>query len=495
LAFHCQSNDISPLPKTIDYSTVASKINKLQVDLLKRHVNPFLFCFFTLMFLLLMQFLILHIDNLIGKDIPLSVIAELIVTNLAYMVVLAAPMAVLVATLMAYGKFSELNELTALRASGINPLKIIRPVLVTSVLLFIGLAWFSNNVLPEANQKARSLFIDIRVKKPGFDLKPNIFYDGIEGYTFLVEEIDGTTDSLYNITLFQDPENNRDRMIITAEKGLLVSKGDQALDLHLINGNSLKHTQARRNNKESIERNTFDKHIMTLDLSDLSFMRSDPDERNKSDRTMSSRAMLAVVDSLNKEIDQQLGMLVNDKPVYPTEVYQGEESFFSSKLVLPSHLDSIPGSNSEYVMVNHFDKADIQRRLVEESTRKIREYRGRIESIKANVEWREKRIARYLVEVHKKLSIPFACVVFILFGAPVGIMTKRGNFGYAALISTVVLTFYWVSLIQGEKLADRLIVSPFVGMWTFNILLSIAGIYLIIHLSTGFSFKDLFRKQ
>ncbi|HBX65276.1 MAG TPA: hypothetical protein DEG32_03700, partial [Balneolaceae bacterium] len=84
-------------------------INKLQIDLLKRHLSPFLFCFFTLMFLLLMQFLILHIDNLIGKDIPILIIAELIATNLAYMVVLAAPMAVLVATLMAYGKFSELK--------------------------------------------------------------------------------------------------------------------------------------------------------------------------------------------------------------------------------------------------------------------------------------------------------------------------------------------------------------------------------------------------
>src|SRR5690554_182539 len=134
------------------------RFNKLQTDLLKRHLGPFLFCFFTLMFLLLMQFLILHIDKLIGKDIPLNIVIELIFTNLAYMVVLAAPMAVLVATLMAFGKFSELNELTALRASGINPFTIIRPVLFASIILCIFLAWFSNNVLPEANHKARSLF-------------------------------------------------------------------------------------------------------------------------------------------------------------------------------------------------------------------------------------------------------------------------------------------------------------------------------------------------
>ncbi|MCP9292512.1 LptF/LptG family permease [Gracilimonas sediminicola] len=470
-------------------------INKLQIDLLKRHLSPFLFCFFTLLFLLLMQFLILHIDKLIGKDIPLLIIIELIITNLAYMVVLAAPMAVLVATLMAFGKFSELNELTALRASGINPMKIIRPVLIASVLLFIGLAWFSNNVLPEANQKARSLFIDIRLKKPGFDLKPNTFYDGIEGYTFLVERIDSETDSLYDITLFQKPENNRDRAYIVADKGLLVSKGKQALTLHLIHGTSLKFLATDRRNETMIERNRFDKHIMTLDLSDLSFMRSDPEDRNRSDRTMSSRAMIAVVDSLFTEIEEQRANMSENTMVYPEDKYTGRTSYFNPNKVLPDTLDYITSIESPYLATNIFPKAEIQRTFVEESIRQMKEYRNKVESINANVEWRKKRIARYLVEIHKKLSIPFACVVFILFGAPVGIMTKRGNFGFAALISTVVLTFYWVSLIQGEKLADRLFITPLVGMWTFNVVLSLVGAYLIIHLTTDIRITKLFRNR
>ena len=470
-------------------------INKLQIDLLKRHLSPFLFCFFTLMFLLLMQFLILHIDNLIGKDIPLLIIAELIATNLAYMVVLAAPMAVLVATLMAYGKFSELNELTALRASGINPFKIIRPVLIASVLLFIGLAWFSNNVLPEANQKARSLFIDIRLKKPGFELKPNIFYDGIEGYTFLVERIDGETDSLYNITLFQKADKTRDRAYIVADKGLLVSQGEQALTLHLINGTSMEFTRNKRRSDDIIERNHFKRHIKTLDLSNLSFMRSNPEDRNRSDRTMSSRAMMAVVDSLFTEIDDQQAVMSENMLLVPSSEYQGRESFFNYDKLLPDTLNYIQAIESPYMVTNYFEKAEIQRTLVNESIRQMKEYRTKLESVNANIEWREKRIARYLVEIHKKLSIPFACVVFILFGAPVGIMTRRGNFGFAALISTVVLTFYWVSLIQGEKLADRLFITPLIGMWTFNIVLSLVGVYLIIKLSTGIQISKLLPKR
>src|SRR5699024_7325490 len=111
--------------------------NKIQLDILKRHAGPFLFCFFTVMFLLLMQFLILYIDKLIGKGLPLGVIIELILTNLAYMVVLAAPMAVLVSSLMAYGKFTELNELTALRAAGISPIHTINPMLAAGLILSV----------------------------------------------------------------------------------------------------------------------------------------------------------------------------------------------------------------------------------------------------------------------------------------------------------------------------------------------------------------------
>jgi lipopolysaccharide export system permease protein len=99
-----------------------------------------------------------------------------------------------------------------------------------------------------------------------------------------------------------------------------------------------------------------------------------------------------------------------------------------------------------------------------------------------------------MVEIHKKFSIPIACIIFVLLGAPIGMYTRKGNLGYAALIGTVFLTFYWISIIQGEKLADRLYISPFVGMWFSNILLGLIGTYMIIKICTGFSLKNAFGK-
>lgn len=464
-------------------------VNSLQIDLLKKHIGPFLFCFLTLMFLLLMQFLILHIDRLIGKDIPISVIFELIVTNLAYMVVLAAPMAVLVATLMAFGKFSELHELTAIRASGVHPMKVIFPVLLSSIFLFVALAWFSNDLLPEANHKSRSLFIDIRLKKPGFDLKPNEFYDGIEGYIFLVDKIDSETDSLYGVTLFQEPRRDTDRAFIKAKKGFLLSENSALLTLFLFDGNMQKFPATTNRNKTTLEVSKFNEHRITFDLADLAFEKSNPDRRNRSDRTMNIQSMQIIVDSLKVEVLNQYEEAKKISNTLPTIGLDnpGRKQDINSK-------DETSLSTSSLVL-NYQTDISSQKRILQSAISDLNNYQASLQNIQANVLFRKKSINRYLVEIHKKFSIPFACIVFILLGAPIGIMSKRGNLGVAAIISTVILTIYWISLIQGEKLADRLFVSPFIGMWTFDIVFSFIGIILLIRLVTEFRISDLFSKK
>jgi len=439
-----------------------------------------------------MQFLILHIDRLIGKDIPFSVILELITTNLAYMVVLAAPMAILVSTLMAFGKFSELHELTAIRASGVHPLKVIFPVLLASITVFIALVWFSNDLLPEANHKSRSLFIDIRLKKPGFDLKPNEFYDGIEGYIFLVDNIDSETDSLYGITLFQEPTRNTDRAFIKAKKGFLQSENSQMLTLYLFEGNMQKFPTTTNRSKTTLEISEFEQHRITFDLANLAFEKSDPNRRNRSDRTMNIQSMKVIVDSLSLDLNNQIK---NATKIDNTLPDIGDDKKGINRLVSNSepHSDTVLVTSS--ITLNHLTNSQDQKRILQSAVSDLNNYKASLQNVQANILFRKKSINRYLVEIHKKFSIPFACIVFILLGAPLGIMTKRGNFGVAAMISTVILTFYWIALIQGEKLADRLFITPFIGMWSFNIVFSIIGIILLIRLVTEFRISDLFSRN
>ncbi len=473
--------------------------NKLQLDILKRHIGPFIFCFCTLMFLLLMQFLILYIDLLIGKGLPLGVILELIITNLASMVVLAVPMAVLVASLMAYGKITELNELTAIRAAGINPIHVINPVLVASILLSIFLMWFSNDILPDANQRARSLFIDIRLKKPGFDLKENEFYDGIDNYTFLVKEITNESDSLRDVTIYQHPTRNRKEAYIKAEKGRLASKqSGQTLTLFLNDGSVLRKLDRRQKGKliDVFEETHFDRYRISFDLSDLAFSRSNPADRSRNDRTMNIQAMSSVVDSLNNQIEKQKNHIIKNKNyIYPTLSRLNTGDKRESELKQSETDTTDLPYESNYLVLQELESKSEQLRLHDIGLMKLRNYKSFIEDVVSDTEWRLEKIAQYLVEIHKKFSIPIACIVFVLLGAPIGMYTKKGNLGYAALIGTVFLTFYWISIIQGEKMADRLFISPFTGMWLSDIVLGAVGLIMVISISTPFKLSKLWKHR
>lgn len=469
-------------------------LNSIQRDLLKKHIGPFLFCFFTVMFLLLMQFLILHVDKLVGKGLPMRIVIELILNNLAYMVVLAIPMSVLISTLIAFGRFSEWNELTALRAAGINPLKLIFPVLSAGFILFLFTAYFSNYVLPEANHKARSLFIDIRTQKPAFDLQAGTFYNNLDGYTFWIREIRAEGDSLIDVRLFQEPTETRYRAFINAERGWLESPDDYTLSLFLEDGSILRYIPGQQRREETLEKSNFNLYRMSFDLSDLTFSRSNPDQRSRTDRTMSAQAMLAVVDSLQREKENEVEnfrRVLSQESAFPYQI--AESRIF--ELSESAYQDTLSLYTSDFVALNYHINPETQITSVNKVISSLDRYRAELQSLQSNLTWRDFRIAEFMVEVHKKLSIPFACVIFVLVGAPIGIMTRKGNLGIAAIISAVLLTFYFTAIIQGEKLGDRMIISPFMGMWGINLFYLAVGIVLTLHVSTSIKITNLLNRS
>lgn len=525
------------------------RLSSIQLEVLKRHAGPFVFCFSIIMFLLLLQFLVLHLDKIVGKDIPFTVIIELISVNLAYMLVMAIPMSILVACLMAFGNFAENNEFAALKAAGISPVSVIRPVLFVAVLFSVFLTWFSNDVLPEANYRARALFMDIRMKKPGFDLKPNVFYEGIDGYSFLVRRIEAGGDSLYNVTLFQQPSSQRDQAVIKADSGVLKSdERSNALTLYLYDGSIMRDLPSNVAGKMRVEESDFSSYRIQFDIADLNFSRSDPTQHRRDDRTMSSQAMRATVDSLNRSIRREKDQFVKqtahhyimtirdkleeswrgetDQAVQTTDDLQITHHFINDGRVV-EHLadqghtgkpvavsidgyritssgDSFQtGKNSavpdtvttRFSTLNRLKNNQQQILITDNTVSTLRETSSAAVNLENNIRWRMERAAQYMVEVHKKISIPIGCIIFVMLGAPLGLLTRKGNIGFNAVISTILFTYYWMGIIQGEKLADRMIISPFMGMWFANITLLVVGIILLIKVQTEFHISDIIRKR
>lgn len=421
--------------------------------ILQRHLTPFLFSVCVLVFIFLLQFIMQKMDQLAGKGLSAGVIAELIVMNLAWMLVLAVPMAVLVATLMAFGNLSSANEITAMRASGVSLYRMMTPVFLASIVLCYLLILFNNYVLPDANHRAKILLTDIYRKKPTFSLVPGLFSDPreIPGYSILVRNTFEYSNDLEGITIF-DYTNSSVATTVTAQRGTVSFSQDyQKLIMDLFDGEIHELSTDTYNRYRKIR---FEKHRISMNAEGFDFQRSQESAFSRGDRELSAQAMIAVVDSL--------------QPLLDTSYVRIERALRQdlSTLFNPTRPPSRPG--------------EVRPSLRTTAGIRLSSLASSFESEQARAEFYSRRILEYSVEIHKKYSIPFACIVFVLIGAPLGIMARRGTFGTAASLSLGFFLLYWACLIGGEKLADRGYLDPWIGMWMANIMLGILGVYLTV---------------
>jgi len=456
----------------------------IQRDLLRRFIGPFTFSFSVIVALLIMQFLILFTDRLVGKDLPLLTILELIFSNLASLVVLAIPMSILAASLLVYGRLSELNEFTALRAAGIHPWQLIKPLLWVSLLVFGIMVYFSNRILPEANLQSKRLWTEIRLIRPAFDVQPGVFYDGIDGYTFLANRIDTQTDSLYGITLYRD-QGTYGRAVFRAEKGHIQSElGGSFLKLDLIGGHVTRWIPQSTGNR-LMEQSAYQRYSIRFDISTI--IPSDSSGNTlQSDRSMSIRELRTQIDSVELQLKTQLQYFSKkenfalqrliEAPLSPA--FTPKPSLFTPNALPEYYSTNLKASNIVFLQsdsIPPIDRISVLRSTIESLKSSQLDY----QNLGQNLQWREQQKAEYRVEILKKFAVPFVCIPFFLCGAFIGLLSKRGNLGFAAITSAVVSTLFWISIIQGEKWADRLFISPAVGMWFGNaLLMTLAGILM-----------------
>jgi lipopolysaccharide export system permease protein len=420
--------------------------------ILRAHFIPFIFSLLTLFCIFLLQFLMKFADRLVGKGLDTWVIIQLIVFNLSWMVALVVPMATLVATLMAFGSLSQNNEITIMKSSGVSIYRMMIAPLIASVIIGYLLVLFNNDVLPDANHQAKNLMQDISRKKPTLSLEPGIFSQEVANYAILARELNPQSNDLKLVTIY-DYTNPRKVNVVTAEKGkIFFSKDQTKLIMDLEKGEI---HESDINESNIYRKLIFQNHRITMNAEQFSFQQTAPGGY-RGERELSIDDMLVIVDSLEKRRGDYFALLKNEvnKQMFAD----------SSSLDLPSVQRTIQ------------DQRLTSTRLAE----RVRAAKNLIISNHKRIEYVQMEINKYMVEVHKKYSIPAACIVFVLIGAPLGVMVKKGGFGIAASISLFFFLLYWAFLIGGEKLADRSFITPFWGMWSANILLAIAGILLTI---------------
>ena len=437
--------------------------------ILKAHFAPFIISFFIVIFVFTFQFIYKYIDNLVGKGLSWWIITQLITLNLAWMVTLAGPMAVLIATLMAFGSLSSTNETTVMRASGLSPLKLILPVLLFSGILCYGLILFNNKVLPEANHRTRVLMTDIQRTRPTFVIEAGRFTDDISGYNMLVRKTFENSNKLEGVFII-DNSNAVYSNTLTADSGQINFSNDYSkIILDLYQGEI--HQIDKKNPNGSYRKIKFEKHIVSIDAAGFGFSSSDEGAFSRGDRELSADSMRSIVNNIGKGFitDKensviQIQSLAKELAAFNYDTTKLDSTASNlNRMKIMSILNRYKGLKQKY----------ITQKTVEASN--------------------NKQMDMYLVEIYKKYSIPFACVIFVLIGAPLGMITRKGGFGVAAGMSLGFFLLYWACLIGGEKLADRELLSPFLSMWAANIVLGSAGLYLVFR--DSLNIKKLFKNK
>jgi lipopolysaccharide export system permease protein len=418
--------------------------------ILREHLSPFIYGLSVITFLFVMDFIVQMIDSILSKGLDPFIILEIFILNLAWIVALSVPMAVLVATLMAYGRLSSDNEIVALKAAGVNMYRLIFPALAASAAVAGGLVYFNNQVLPEANHRASMLYMDISRKRPSAFIKEGFVIDDFKGYKIIIGHVEPKTGEMFDIKIYQEEEGAT--TLTFARMGLIdyINHGE-VIRFTLFDGEN--HRQDAQH-KGDYFRGTFRRQVIYIDNIDDSFRRSK--EKVRGDREMSSQMMLREVAKYRRQKNEEAGKIA--------VLFKDEKPAGASPPAQAFDYGGVPPR--------------VYREVLSEEQRRLK-----LLARRANIVLSKKQIiAKYMVEVHKKYSIPVACLVFVLIGAPLGIMARSSGIGVGAAYSIAFFVIYWIFLIGGEALADKLIIPAWLSMWAPNMLIGGLGVWLVVKL-------------
>lgn len=447
--------------------------------LLKNFLGLLLITFLICVFILLMQFVWMHFKDLVGKGVGVVVLAEFFVYAVTSVVPLALPLAILLASLMSFGNMGEKFELTAMKAAGISLFRIMRPLAIAVAMISVGAFFFSNNILPKSQTKLWALIFSLKQKSPELEIPVGEFYDGIEGYNVLVRSKDVNTGVLYDMMIYDYSDGFKNAKVMVADSGQMVlSSNNKYLVLHLYSGESFENLDSKqqrgmRQKNIPYRRESFAKKELLIDI-DLDFNRFSEDALSDQHVSKNVTELIQSIDSV-RELEHQRSK--EQSTVMVTRQYFGRERVESR------NVDVWEGAKDQYGQYDvdslyaHFSD-DERYRATSAALDKAKEKKEKIDYNSLMLDDYQRYIRKHEIEMHRKFTLAFACLIFFFIGAPLGAITRKGGLGAPVVISVVMFIVYYIIDNTGYKMAREALWPCFAGMWLSSFVLLPIGIFL-----------------
>ncbi|MGZ3922797.1 MAG: LptF/LptG family permease [Flavisolibacter sp.] len=441
-------------------------VKKLDILVFKAFIGPFVATFFITVLVLLMQFFWLWVDDFVGKGISTSVLFEFIWYQSAVLVPLALPLAILLSSIMTFGNMGESYELVAIRAAGISLLRFMRPLLFVSILIS-GIAFaFSNNIIPVATLKSRTLLYDIVRANPSFDLKEGVFYDRIPNFAIKIGKKE--QDSLIRDVIIYEQNNGaaQDNFIVASNGVMRATDNRRFIEFVLFNGWRYEERGTPPNTE--YVRLGFKEYKRMFDISSLGLQQRTSDSVNKNNaRMLSIRQLSVAIDSMRK-----------DRKNYPQKVRNEVFGQFTFTRFMDSAWTSKPEKISGVKSFTETIPDSVRHFIRERVLGKLTNASVNAQSVMDQDVPQKKSLWSYEVEWHKKLMLSFSCIVLFLIGAPLGSIIRKGGLGSPLIFAIVFFMLFYFSSTSGEKAAREGSLPPYIGMWLSTFVLLPIGLFL-----------------
>lgn len=432
----------------------------LRLYVLRLHLVPLLLGFGVVTFILEMDVMFDYLDLVVNRGVAPGTVAQLFLLSLGYIVALSVPCGVLVSVLMTFGRLSQDNEITALRASGVNLASVMLGPLAGALVLSVGLTLFNNHVLPESNHAFANLLIDIGRKRPTARLQEGVFITDFPGYNLLVQSVNGRTNEMRGVTIYQMNAGGPPTTIL-AKSGFLSYTPDGKNAVLELKDGEIHEIPADEAGAKRYRRMVFKTHIIYI--AGAGGMLERTVRSSRSDREMSARDLATerarVVDNYRVSLASHRAHLA-----------QMGLSPAATALIAP---EQVPWTRR---LAGAIGGVFGRRDSLDQFSRDRPAARAEVEMWRMEREGLRRRIASLSVEYQKKFSLPAACVVFVLIGAPIGMRVRRAG-PAVAFVSIAFFLFYYLCLVGGEELANRLMLPAWLSMWLPNIVLGVWGVF------------------
>ena len=460
--------------------------------MLQTFLPLFLMTFGICLFIVLMQFLWRYIDDMVGKGLSIPVLAEMLMYAALFLVPMALPLAILLASLMTFGNLGERLELLAMKSAGVSLIHIMRPLIITIGIICIGAFFFQNNAMPVVQVKLYTLLYSMRQKSPELEIPEGVFFDKITGFNVYVKQKDRETGMLRDMMIYDYSDGFRNINIIVADSGQLKTSADKLfLVLSLYSGESFANmkeesTSAGMTTSVPYRRETFKSRDILIEFdgnfsrTDESFMQNQYMGKNLQDLQSSIDSMTVRLDSIRN---------INSRNVYELSY---KRTITQPNLNIQTG-QSQPENNptnkkdkkaNEPVIVINYDSLYLAETPGEKAGL-LNRAKSNIESQKADYFFKAAtfgdeayKVRRHLTEWHNKFTISFACLVFFFIGAPLGAIIRKGGLGMPVVISVLLFIFYYVINNIGFKMARDGVWEAWQGMWLSSAVLAPLGIFL-----------------